>query len=137
MAVLGGGGHRMNVIAKELFKKTFSKLSKVRKGEIMVTQAHGHRWKNDHQNLQVFPTSCQKNTPDHTPNHPLPCKSCQAVLKSREFKNAIQKPTPLPKNQIYTNNQYHNKLLGEINGRMIGLKEIIEAPVSNLDIIIP
>ena len=124
------------MIAKELFKKTFSKLSKVRKEEVMVAQTHGHRWKNDHQKLRVFSTSCQKNTPDRTPNHPLPCASCQAVLKSQEFKNAIQKPTPLPKNQIYTNNQYRNKLLGEIYGRTIGLKEIIEAPVCNLDVII-
>ena len=49
---------------------------------------------------------------------------------------SLVKPTPLPKNQIYTNSQYRNKLLGEIYGRTIGLKEIIEAPVSNLDVII-
>ena len=71
-----GGGRKIDVIVKELFKKTSSKLLKVRKEEVMVTQTTGHRWKNDHQKLRVFSTSCQKNTPDCTPNCLLPCASC-------------------------------------------------------------
>ena len=135
-AVPGGGGQRIDAIAKDLFKKTFGKLSKARKEEVMTAQVHGHRWKNDHQRLHVFSTSCQQSTPDRTPNRALPCESCQAVFKSREFKTAIQKPTPQAKNQIYTNNQFRNKLLGEIYGRTIGLKDIIEDPVCNFDVTI-
>ncbi len=105
-AAPGGSGHALGDIAKEMFNKFFSKLSKKKQNEVLNAQLHGHQWKNDHQRLRVFSTSCQKVTPNLPPNRPLPCKSCHKILTSKAFRVAIAKPTPLPKNQIYTNKRF-------------------------------
>ena len=128
-AAPGGGGKSIQSIAKEKFNQVFSKLSKWRKNEVLDHQRHGHTWINDHQKLRVFSTTCQKAVPDRAPNRALPCESCQSVLSSKAFRAALRKPIPLPENQIYVNTKYRNQVLGEIYGRHIGLKDIIEAPV--------
>ena len=128
-AAHGGGGKSIQSIAKEKFNQLFSKLSKRKKDEVLDHQQHGHTWTNDHQKLRVFSATCQKAVSDRTPNRALPCESCQSVLSSKGFRAALRKPTPSPENQIYVNTKYRNQVLGEIYGRHIGLKDIIEAPV--------
>ena len=61
---------------------------------------------------------------------PLPCSECTRVLSSKDFKDALRKPKPEEKNYIYTNHQFRSPLLGQIYARSIGLKELIETPVS-------
>ena len=113
-------------------RSSISCLASCRNGRRMKSwtiSKHGHTWTNDHQKLRVFSATCQKAVSDRTPNRALPCESCQSVLSSKGFRAALRKPTPSPENQIYINTKYRNQVLGEIYGRHIGLKDIIEAPV--------
>ena len=80
--------------------------------------------------MRVFAIVCKKTVTDRPPNHPLPCDECAAILKSRAFKTALQKPTPEDKNFIFTNHRFRSSTLGEIYARTIGLKDLIEKPVS-------
>jgi hypothetical protein len=59
---LGGGGRSLAVILKGIFKKLFTKLKLAKNKKMVVdTQMHEWRWRNDHENLRVYSTSCQKN----------------------------------------------------------------------------
>lgn len=109
-----------------MFKKVFSGLSKAEKEDVVQEQRHGHKWWKDHQQLKVFSTNSEKTVPDRTPNRPLPCLSCEKVRKSRAFRDAIKKPTPLPQNRGFVNKAWRNPVLGEIYGRV---EELIEEPV--------
>lgn len=126
---LGGGSRSVYKIAKEKFKKAFSSLTKRRKREVLDTQQHEQTWRNDHLNLRIFSTDCQKTVPARSPRT-LPCPACAALLKRKSFKRTLKKLGPKdPGNLIFTNKQWRNQVLGEIYGRSIGLKEIIEQPV--------
>ncbi|KAF8809165.1 hypothetical protein BYT27DRAFT_7210458 [Phlegmacium glaucopus] len=100
----GGGGRLLPIIAKQLFKKLFSELSKKANRKIVVdTQIHKWKWKNDHVNHQ-----------------------CGIVLQSKAFKSAIQKPIPSDKNSRFINYHFQNPLLGSIYACTIGVREIVE-----------
>ncbi|KAJ7712478.1 hypothetical protein B0H14DRAFT_3018370 [Mycena olivaceomarginata] len=122
----GGGGRSLTVIAKEKFGKLFSMLNKVKRKLVSDTQVHEHRWRNDHSNLRIFSTRCKKEVGSSFASRPLPCSECSSLLGLKNFKQAIRRPAPDDKNYIYVNDKYRNQLLGEIYGRAIGLKEIIE-----------
>ncbi|PPQ86485.1 hypothetical protein CVT25_007555, partial [Psilocybe cyanescens] len=124
----GGGGKLLYDIAKERYKKVFSKLGAREKEQVVSIQGHGHQWKNDHKRLKIFSTSCEKNIPNRTPNQTPPCTSCSLILSLKSFKEVLRKPPPLPGKEIYTNKLYRNETLGQIYARHIGLKEIIESP---------
>jgi hypothetical protein len=127
--VLGGGGRSLAVISKERFKKLFSKLEFAKSKKTVVDiQMHEWKWRNDHENLRVYSTSCQKDVPDRSTNakRPKPCSSCITVLRSRPFKTAIRIPIPSDENYKFVNSRFRNKLLGNIFGRTIGVKNIIE-----------
>ena len=129
---LGGGGRSLAAISKEMFKKLFSKLKIAKNRKTVVDiQMHEWKWRNDHENLRVYSTSCQKNVADRSTNakRPKPCSSCLAVLRSRPFKNAIRIPIPSDENYKFVNFRFRNKTLGKIFGRTIGVKHIIEDDV--------
>ena len=131
-AALGGGGRSLAVISKEKFKKLFSKLKFAKSRKTVVDiQMHEWKWRNDHENLRVYSTSCQKTVPDRSTNakRPKPCSSCITVLQSRPFKNAIRVPIPSDENYKFVNFRFRSKLLGNIFGRTIGVKHIIEDDV--------
>ena len=129
---LGGGGRPLPVIAKELFNKLFSKLKlKSNRNKVVDTQMHEWKWRNDHENLRVHSTSCQKKVADRSAaaKRPKPCPDCVNVLRSKAFKNAIHRPIPPDKKFIFVNHRFRNKLLGKIYACTIGVKEIVEAEV--------
>lgn len=131
-AALGGGGRSLAVISMERFKKLFSKLEFAKSKKTVVdVQKHEWKWRNDHENLRVFSTSCQKDVPDRSTNakRPKPCSNCITVLQSRPFKNAIRVPIPSDENYKFVNSRFRNKLLGNIFARTIGVKHIIEEDV--------
>lgn len=120
----------MAVIAKEIYGKIFSNLRKEStKKRVADKQQHEWQWRNDHANLHVFSTSCQRLVADSGQKRLTPCSDCYSVLKSKAFKNPIAKPSPDKKNFIYVNHRYRNTLLGAIYAREIGVQEIIESEV--------
>ncbi|KAJ7245054.1 hypothetical protein C8J57DRAFT_1082457 [Mycena rebaudengoi] len=123
----GGGSRSVFKIAMQKFEKAFSALGSKRQREVRDTQYHEHKWRNDHLNLRIFSTDCEKFVPGTTPRT-LPCPSCTGLLSRKSFKKALKKPAPELKNFIYTNQEFRNQVLGEIYGRSIGLKDIIEQP---------
>ena len=128
---IGGGARSLAVIAQEKFDKLFSKLSRKNKKEVIDVQLHEHRWRNEHDKCRVSATKCKHIVAEPASNErPLPCKACQSLLLDKRFKAILRRPVPDDKNFIYTNHRYRSKGLGEIYARTIGLKEIVEAPVS-------
>ncbi|KAF8797488.1 hypothetical protein BYT27DRAFT_7237241 [Phlegmacium glaucopus] len=126
--VLGGGARSLSAIAKEIYNKLFSKLTKeATRKRVVDTQQHEWQWRNDHANLRVFSTSCQRLVANSAPKRLTPCSDCYNILRSKAFKNAIAKPTPDKKNYIYINHRYRNRLLGGIYAREIGVQEIVES----------
>ncbi|KAJ7827971.1 hypothetical protein B0H14DRAFT_3719732 [Mycena olivaceomarginata] len=125
---LGGGSRSVFKIAMERFHKAFSALTEKRQKEVRDVQYHEQKWRNDHANLRIFSTACEKMVPAATPRT-LPCHPCVTLLSRKSLKRALDKKGPAkPENYIYTNEQFRNQLLGEIYGRTIGLKDIIEQP---------
>lgn len=92
---------------------------------------HEWKWRNDHENLRVHSTSCQKKVADRSAaaKRPKPCPDCVNVLRSKALKNAIRRPIPPDKKFIFVNHRFRNKLLGKIYACTIGVKEIVEAEV--------
>lgn len=126
----GGGGRSLPVIAKELFRKLFSRLSKKKSRKAVVdTQMHEWKWKNDHENHRVYATSCQQKVVDRSPKPPLPCSECSIVFRSKAFKNAIRRPVPSDEASKFINYRFRNPLLGSIYARTIGVREIVEDDV--------
>ena len=129
---LGGGGRSLPVIAKEKFKKLFSKLINAKNKKIVLdTQMHEWKWRNEHENFRVYSTSCQKKVPapSKAAKRPKPCSECHHVLCSKAFKNAIRIPLPPDHHYPSVNYRFRNKVLGSIFGRTIGVKHIIEDEV--------
>ncbi|KAF8167513.1 hypothetical protein B0H34DRAFT_854442 [Crassisporium funariophilum] len=123
----GGGGRSLPVIAKGLFRKLFSELSRDKNRKVVVdTQMQEWKWKNDHVNHRVYATCCQQRVTDRSPKPPHPCPACGIVLRSRAFKSAIRKPIPTDKASKFVNHRFRNPLLGSIFARTIGVREIVE-----------
>ena len=130
----GGGGRPLPVIAKALFKKLFSQLSKKKhRKNVVDTQMNEWKWKNDHENHRVYATSCQQKVVDRSPKPPLPCSECGIVLRSRAFKNAIRRPVPRDKDSKFINYRFRNPVLGSIYARTIGVRELVEDDVCFLN----
>ncbi|KAF8161505.1 hypothetical protein B0H34DRAFT_767050, partial [Crassisporium funariophilum] len=123
----GGGGRSLPVIAKQLFKRLFSQLSKEKNRKVVVdTQIQEWKWKNDHVNHRVYATHCQQRVIDRSPKPPHPCPECDSVFHSRAFKSAIRKPIPSDKTSKFVNHRFRNPVLGGIFARTIGVREIVE-----------
>jgi len=129
---LGGGARSLQAISKDLFKKLFSKLQKPgSKKKVVDAQMHEWKWRNDHENLRVYSTSCQKKVHDRSADNkrPKPCSDCDAVLHSKPFRNAIRRPIPTDDRFIFINHRFRNTVLARIYGRTVGVKEILETEV--------
>jgi len=126
----GGGGRSLPVIAKQLFKKFFSQLSKKANRKVVVdTQMHEWKWKNDHVNHRVYAMACQQTVVNRSPKPPHLCSECNIVLRSKTFRSAIRKPISSDKNSKFINYRFRNPLLGTIYARTIGVREIVEDEV--------
>jgi len=104
----GGGGRSLAIIAKEKFKKMFSKLQKeTSRKKVVDIQMHEWKWRNDHANFRVYATGCEKTVDSREPKPPNPCPACTSVLQSRAFKTAInKKPAEDDKNFKHTNHRF-------------------------------
>jgi hypothetical protein len=98
--------------------------------QVIDTQMHEWKWRNDHENTRLFSMSCEHEVPDRLPLRPLPCHECKNVLHSKAFKNIISKPIPKTKDYIYVNHRFRNPVLGELFASTIGLKDLVENQVS-------
>ena len=126
----GGGGRSIHVISRERFEKEFKYLANTQKEEVQVTQMAEWVWRNDHLNLWVCATNCERFTSSRSLASSL-CIKCERLLVLHAFTNAIHKKTPLDENLKYTNEKYLNPVLGHLYARVKGLRAIIEHPVSN------
>lgn len=82
----GGGSHSVVVIANELFHKTFGKLSKQRKQMVIDKQFQGHMWRNDHQQICVYSTQCEKIVKTMHPDIRIQaCSRCRSLLTYDPF----------------------------------------------------
>ncbi|KAJ6522433.1 hypothetical protein DFH09DRAFT_1421922 [Mycena vulgaris] len=123
----GGGGRSVTAIAREKFGKLFRFLKGANQKIVTDQQLHERKWTNDHSNMRVFSTTCNKNvSAPQNGSRTLPCSGCSSILGNPRFKQAIRRPIPDDENYIYVNEKYRNQLLGGLYARSIGLKEIIE-----------
>ncbi|KAJ7775220.1 hypothetical protein B0H14DRAFT_2964613, partial [Mycena olivaceomarginata] len=60
---LGGGSQSVFKIAMERFHEAFSALTEKRQKEVRDIQYHEQKWRNDHANLRIFSTACEKMVP--------------------------------------------------------------------------
>ncbi|KAF7970334.1 hypothetical protein HWV62_24362 [Athelia sp. TMB] len=127
-AASGGGARSVSVIAKALFQKMFRKLGRARKEEVINTQLHELRWRNEHAIERVFSTDCFKTVMTDTKDErPLACPKCDELLRLSNFKKALDIPMPEDENFRYNNKRWRPpRQLTELYGRITGLREIIE-----------
>lgn len=127
----GGGSKRIHDIAKDMFGRLFKALKNSEKEQVLQNQSHSQRWRNDHRSLRVYSTSCEKSVMvDKRGNRsPGPCPECASLLNLKAFREVLRKPTPKPKNQIYTNKLHRLPVLGSLYAKHIGLRDIVETPV--------
>ena len=71
----GGGARSVTVIALEQFRKKFRRLSKKEKDVVDDIQQLEHQWWNDHANLRIFTTICERWIKMDLTNHLQHCKS--------------------------------------------------------------
>ena len=55
---LGGGARSVTKIARQKFRKLFSRLSPKCKREVLDAQIQEHKWQNDHKNNRIFSSDC-------------------------------------------------------------------------------
>lgn len=123
----GGGGTDVQRIAKETFKRAWKALTSGMKDEAYDRQVLTHTWRNDHQNLRVYATKCEKFVSEGAAQANLsPCYQCNEVLRSKKFRTAIGKPVPEAGNRKYINTKWANEILGKHYLSTKGLQGLIE-----------
>jgi hypothetical protein len=123
-----GGGSR-SVFTMEKFRKGFSGLNTKRKQEVLDTQQQEQKWRNDHANLRIFSTDCQKTVADRTPRT-LPCSS----FTKAEILQADAQKTGSRARELHLYQQAMAKSATWRDLRpQCWLKEIIEQPASLLE----
>ena len=98
-----------------------------------VEDEHEHRQtrRNIHERRKVYAIDCQKVvSKPHEDKRVLLCSKCAAVLRSKKFKNSLQRDAPIEKNTIYVPNKFRNTQIGQIYARCRGLQGIVEKAVS-------
>lgn len=125
----GGGGRDFREIAKEIFGKLFSKLKGQQKREVLDRKRQTNAWKNDHQTMRVFSTSCHESVVVRGDSTPLPCFECLEVRELKSFKKAISRSEPEKDKKKYTNKMYPNEALGKHYAGSKGLQELVEDEV--------
>ncbi|KAI0037793.1 hypothetical protein FA95DRAFT_1684813 [Auriscalpium vulgare] len=126
------GARSEHVIAAEVFKTEFKKLSTQQKKEVRTIQKHEHRWRLDYSGEgTVFATDCLRNVsatrvgPD---GRLLPCERCLDVLADAKFKSIISKPAPANYNYRFVNERFRKDGWAGIVARVRGLQEIVDDP---------
>jgi hypothetical protein len=102
-----------------------------------VVDEHEHRqtWRNIHERRKVYAVDCHKVVSEpHNGERAFPCTNCLAVLRSKRFKNALQRDAPDEKNTIYIPNKFRNTQIAQIYARCRGLQGIVEKAVSHYHI---
>ena len=127
----GGGARSIHLISKERFNSEYKNLTKDQKDEVCVAQRAEWAWRNDHLNLRVYAANCEKFTSSHSLATSL-CLECKSLLDLKAFTVAIHKKTPLDENAKYVNAKYVNSVLLRLYGKITGLRNIIDQPVSNV-----
>ncbi len=126
-AAPGGGARSIHVISCDLFHKSYRKLSSHDKQSVLDTQFHEHTWRNDHEHMRTFSTTCNNITIESSRNgRRLPCRKCRALLEDKRFTRILNKDMPAQENYKFTNRMYRNQVLGEQYASVKGLKELIE-----------
>lgn len=132
-AAMGGGAKSIKEIAIQRWGKLFSRLSKKSKEEVLLIQTNQHTWRNDHVNLRVFSTACEKEVKREittgTDRTSWPCQNCRKVLTDRRFQAVLRKKVPSDENYIYVNHRFRNQILGEQYAKNVGLRDLIENSV--------
>lgn len=135
----GGGGPCIISIAKDLYRKTYWKLSPSHKQQVLIAQIHEWKWCNNHRIEVIFSTNCTKAVlvpyqPKLNASQPQPYGPCQSLLQLKVFKNALKVPQPSDENYKYVNMQYQNDKIAAIYGRCNSLCEIFEASDMKLEV---
>jgi hypothetical protein len=131
----GGGARSVAKISMEMFGiATLKGLSPENQHTVLDSQFHEQQWRNDHANIRVFSTQCNRITQgqDSNTKRPLPCTECKTILNWKRFTEAIEREPPSDKNYKYVNHRFRNQILGENYGKVIGLRHIIESAVSGI-----
>ena len=134
--VTGGGSISVSGIAKEMFKKSYSNLSKTQKRQVDDMQAQRQLWRNDHYRMTVHSTKCkqfvnlEKNTAlkgDDLQRSTAACKECLQLLKNKSFKNATKRHIPSDEKRKYTPKKFCPRGLAENFFTIVGLRHVMEA----------
>ncbi|KAF6743414.1 hypothetical protein DFP72DRAFT_827887 [Ephemerocybe angulata] len=123
-SVSGGGARALHIIAKEKYGKVFSDLETwEEQQDVLDTQYHERRWVNDHNNLRVFSSACEKTVVSGAPKRNRPCSICASLLTLKKFKVALKK---LPAaNAKFIPHRFQNTLIGELFLKCRGLADIL------------
>lgn len=131
----GGGARALYVIAREVFGKMFSKLEDEDEMQrVLDLQYHERKWVNDHKNLRVFSTLCEKEVNaisavgagGVSKQRNRPCLCCAAILSEKGFKDALRKKPEDPRKARHTPHRFRNTLLGQLCARHLGLDGIFK-----------
>ncbi|KIY43701.1 hypothetical protein FISHEDRAFT_52985 [Fistulina hepatica ATCC 64428] len=136
----GGGGESLTKHAFRIFHRAYRRLRIEQKEEVMMAQRHGRKWQNEHSRMRVFASNCLKKVEVLTdePTDGKPCDACRAILRSKEFQNALRRDPPKKKkNWRYINKRFLNSVAAEIHARSKDLYTIFsQADAKNTPCII-
>jgi len=128
---IGGGARSVTAIARERFRKLFSRLSRKHKQEVLDTQMHEQTWQNDHDNNRVFSKTCLMKVLAPDIEHAHPCPNCSSLLLDPRLVQALRQPRPKDENFIHINKRWRpSGTLVKLFSRVSGLREIIEESVN-------
>lgn len=107
-AVSSAGGISIDAVAEQMYDTPYKNLSEDQKKSVRVEQVHTHRWSLDHQSRRVFAIGkepcLQKvlHSNSESSERPQPCRACNALLRNRAFRTAINRDVPDGGNQKFT-----------------------------------
>ncbi|KIY43125.1 hypothetical protein FISHEDRAFT_54055 [Fistulina hepatica ATCC 64428] len=129
--VSGAGGVSQGVLHDQLFPEVslWSDLTKDQQKTVYTAQRHSWTWRNDHESMCVYATTCQgmmKYDPISDPWKP--CFACTSVGHSKKFQNALRREKPSKSTWKFTNRRLRSTALSEIYLKCEELYDIFENP---------
>ena len=131
--VLRAGSVSLRKIVEEIHGTNvrYVDLDEAEKKRVEDEHEHCQTWRNVHERKKVYAIECHKVTSgSHNGERAHPCSNCLAVLRSKKFKNALQRDAPDEKNAIYVPKKFRNTQIAQIYERCRGLQGIVENAVS-------
>ena len=131
--VLQAGSVSLRKIVEEIHGTNvrYVDLDEAEKKQVEDEHEHRQTWRNVHERKKVYAIECHKViSRPHNGERALPCSNCLAVLRSKKFKNALQRDPPDEKNAIYVPKKFRNTQIAQIYARCRGLQGIVENAVS-------